>query len=178
MRRLKAVITPMTLADVDRVMELEEVSFPAPWPASLYRRELTRNPYSHYFVIRPETDEEAPPILGYGGYWILDGDAHITTIAVHPEWRGQRLGEWLLLHMLSTAREQGARTSSLEVRPSNQAARRLYARLGYQEIARRRNYYPVTREDAIVMELVDLDSPRVWSPLQERLAQLDKRFDP
>ncbi len=178
MHRLKAAITPMTLADVDQVMELEEVSFPAPWPASLYRRELTRNPYSRYFVIRSEIDGQAPPILGYGGYWILDDDVHITTLAVHPEWRGHRLGEWLLLHMLSDARERGARTSSLEVRPSNRAARQLYSRLGYREVARRRNYYPVTREDAIVMELVDLDRPDVWHPLQERLAQLHKRFDP
>jgi ribosomal-protein-alanine N-acetyltransferase len=177
MSKLKAVITPMTLDDIDAVIELEVVSFPTPWPASLYRREITRNPYSRYLVLRPaQKDASLPAILGYGGYWLLDDEAHITTIATHPQWRGHHLGEWLLLTLLYHAKQDGATSSTLEVRPSNTAARSLYSKLGYRQIGRRRNYYSDTREDALLLELAGLDDPQVWRPLQERLDALNALF--
>ncbi|MEI2420485.1 GNAT family N-acetyltransferase, partial [Arthrospira platensis SPKY2] len=108
------------------VVALEEVSFPQPWPRSLYQKELERQRFGHYFVIVPQPElVVGERILGHGGYWRMEEDIHIVTIAVDPAWRGQGLGRWLLLTMLAQARANGGVNASLEVRISNQAARKL-----------------------------------------------------
>lgn len=160
----------MTQADVDLVMELEPRCFPSPWSASTYRHEL-RNQRSSYWVVRPGahlSPAVAPPILGYGGLWLLGEEAHITTIAVHPEWQRRHLGEWLLLRLIGVARANGARLVTLEARMHNLPAIALYRKLRFEEVGIRKGYYQDSGEDARLLTLFGLHRPEVWQRLEKR----------
>ena len=151
---MKTVFSPMTLVDVPYVGELELQCFPAPWSTDTYRNELLHNQFSHYWVLRPQADEgQMPPILAYGGYWLMGDEAHVVTIASHPHFRRQGLGEHLLMHMIQHARANGATMVTLEVRVSNQAARDLYVKWGFVEVGLRPRYYRDNNEDALLMTL-------------------------
>lgn len=180
---------PMVLDDVPAVDQLERRCFPTPWPASAYRRELRHNEQSHYWVVCPQPDllrpepEHAgrniniPSLFGYGGYWLVIDEAHIVTIATHPDWRRRKLGAWLLINMLAEARNAGAIQATLEVRANNSAAKALYEGMGFIEVGYRKGYYPPTkfmgrREDAILMTLFGLDIANVWQALDERCSAI------
>lgn len=167
--------TPMRLADLTAVDELEQLCFPTPWPISTYQHELRHNRLGHYWVIRPavaQTDAAYPPVVAYGGYWLMGDEAHIVTLATHPQWRRRHLGEWILLEMLAQARTQGASVATLEVRPSNSTAQALYHKLDFVRVGVRRRYYRDTGEDALLLTLPQLDGEAVWRPLAHRLAHL------
>ena len=85
-------------------------------------------------------------------------EAHITTFAVHPRWRRQRIGERLLLALLDLARDRHAREATLEVRLSNLAARRLYEKYGFRPVGIRPRYYSDNGEDALIMTTEPLGS--------------------
>jgi ribosomal-protein-alanine N-acetyltransferase len=112
-------------------------------------------------------------LLAQGGYWLMGEEAHIVTIAVDPAWRGHRLGKWLLLTLMAEARERGAQMVTLEVRPSNQSARALYERVGFVQTGYRKRYYP-NGEDALILELSEVDQPSIWHPLAQELEQLNR----
>jgi ribosomal-protein-alanine N-acetyltransferase len=165
-------VVPMTVADLDEVMPLERRCFKDPWTRHMYVSDLTGNNLATYLVLRaPEgvhTHEPkqgpAPPLLAYGGFWLLLDEAHIATIATHPRWRGCGLGLWLMLALLDEAIRRGAALSTLEVRVGNASARRLYEKLGFEEVGERPNYYR-DGEDALIMTTPPLLDPR----MQERL---------
>jgi ribosomal-protein-alanine N-acetyltransferase len=166
---------PMRLRDIPQIQRLEQLCFPTPWSPETYRRELRSNPHGHYWVVRPRSRwrETAPSILAYGGYWLVGDEAHIVTIATHPEWRRRKLGAWLLINMLEKAREAGAIQATLEVRVGNEAARGLYTTLGFIEVGYRTAYYPPTEpsgegEDALLLTLFGLDIERVWQDLARK----------
>lgn len=158
---LPYIVEPLTLADIDQVMQIEQVAFTAPWSARAYRFEIADNEQSTMLAVRPAQLRRnwlerlrlprRPRLLGYAGFWLLVDDAHICTIAVHPEWRRRGLGELLLLSLLDRAAPLGARRASLEVRVSNRAAQRLYHKVGFETISRRRRYYADNNEDAYIM---------------------------
>ena len=167
------VVTPMHLDDVPTVAALEQRSFPTPWSALSYQHELANNKLSHYWVIRNTSPScLLPPILAYGGYWILGDEAHISTISSHPDQRRCKLGEWLMLVLLGEARKHGALEVTLEVRVSNDAAIALYKSLGFEEVGLRKQYYSATyerpTEDALLLTIFGLDAGRVWRPLALR----------
>ncbi len=166
----------MTLSDIDNVMLLEHQSFADPWPRSLYVREVKEGRYSRYYVAETDTPDVDPPILvGQAGYWLLGEEAHIVTIAVDPQWRGRRVGKWLLLKLLADVHAHGATLVTLEVRPSNTAALMLYKDLGFDKTGQRKRYY-ANGEDALILELANLTEPHVWQPLAQQLTILDTRF--
>ncbi len=138
-------VRPMEPRDLPAVLAIESVSFPTPWSYQAFASEL-RNRYGVYFVALA-----GERVVGYAGMWLFLGEAHVTTIAVHPDYRRRGLGRLLLGTLVRHAKEQGAETMILEVRPSNLAARRLYQEMGFRQIGVRRNYYLETREDALVM---------------------------
>nr|NIV39514.1 GNAT family N-acetyltransferase [Anaerolineae bacterium] len=119
--RLPYLVEPMTLDDIDRVMEIEQAVFPAPWSARAYHYEITKNDHSTMLVVRPAAPDASPiehlrrqlglarpaPLLGYAGFWLLVDEAHICTIAVHPQWQGQGLGELLLVSLLEKSKLLG-----------------------------------------------------------------------
>jgi ribosomal-protein-alanine N-acetyltransferase len=164
---------PMTPADLDEIMLLERRCFKDPWTRHMYLSDLTSNPLATYLVLRTPAGmstrepEQASSsfLLAYGGFWLLLDEAHIATIASHPRWRRCGLGLWLMMALLDAAIQRGAALSTLEVRVGNAPARRLYEKLGFEEVGARRNYYR-DGEDALIMTTPTLLGPA----MQQRLA--------
>lgn len=92
-------------------------------------------------------------IVGYGGFWLIFGEAHIVNLAVHPEFRGRRIGSEILTHLIHRIRKMGIVRIVLEVRDSNRPAKNLYKKFGFIPLETRKRYYDDTKEDAIVMGL-------------------------
>jgi ribosomal-protein-alanine N-acetyltransferase len=181
---LPYIVEPMRLRDITAVMEIEHDSFPTPWSARAYRHELLDNDLSHYFVVRQRRMESPsldllsrircslgtgtrPPILGYGGFWLMAGEAHISTIAVQPSWRRLGIGELLLVAMLDRATELEADMATLEVRVSNVTAQNLYRKYGFRQVGLRRRYYRDSDEDALIMSTERLTSASFQSHFQQ-----------
>lgn len=142
--------------DIPAVMDIERRAFSLPWNAGIYRYELRYNALSFYRAIRT-SGPPLPPIVAYGGIWLYAPEAHVSTIAVHPEFRGLHLGAWLLADLLVEAARRGAQEASLEVRVSNVTAQRLYLSFGFRVVGKRHRYYSDNREDAFIMTLRPLD---------------------
>lgn len=188
---LPLAIEPMQLGHIPAVMEIEGESFSLPWPESGYRHELTRNEFAHYYVLRPRPAASSAPkstrkrwwqvtrrrrgnntglILGYGGFWLMYDEAHISTLAVRRMYRQQGLGEFLLVAMLDEAQRLGASRATLEVRVSNAAAQALYAKYGFEQVGRRKAYYNDNKEDALI-----LTTPKFVSPAYQSLVNAQRR---
>lgn len=167
-------LRPMTTADVEAVAIIEEMAFSDPWPAAGYRREITENTLARYRVLMVQEDGETERLIGYHGYWMLADEAHISTIAVHPEWRGRSLGELLLLDLLFMAYQEPATAATLEVRRSNAVAQALYLKYGFAIVGERRRYYR-DREDALIMTAEPLDE-RYYQTLLSRCDKLYERL--
>ena len=146
----------MTLDDIPAVLELDKLSFALPWPERSFRFEMTENPASRCWVF--DVDGK---ITGMLVAWLLVDEAHIATIATHPEYRRQGIARKLLTYALRYMSKEGAVTSFLEVRESNTAARDMYHQFGYEVVGRRKRYYKDTDEDAILMTLGELEHFKV-----------------
>ncbi|KIY23043.1 MULTISPECIES: ribosomal protein S18-alanine N-acetyltransferase [Mesobacillus] len=136
----------MTIDDLDDVMIVEANSFTLPWSREAFFNELTKNQFAQYLVV--EVDQL---VVGYCGVWIIVDEAHITNIAVLPDYRGMKLGEALMARVIELASDMGACRMTLEVRVSNERAQNLYRKFGFQKGAIRKKYYTDNMEDAIVM---------------------------
>ncbi|RYG71142.1 ribosomal-protein-alanine N-acetyltransferase [Lentibacillus lipolyticus] len=132
--------------DIDGIMEVERLSFSVPWPKDILVQELAENQHAHYFGMFVDGK-----MIGYAGMWHVIDDAQITTIAVIPDCRGQKLGEKLFYYVMAEAVRMGAKRLSLEVRVSNIAAQQMYRKFGLVPGGVRKNYYTDNQEDAIVM---------------------------
>ena len=149
-------IRRMTLDDIPAVVALDKLSFTLPWPERSFRFELTDNPASYCWVV--ELDGK---IVGMVVAWLLVDEAHVATIATHPEHRRQGIAQELLTYTLRYMSKEGAVTSFLEVRENNHAAQEMYRKFGYEVSGRRKRYYKDTDEDAILMTLTGLESLNV-----------------
>jgi ribosomal-protein-alanine N-acetyltransferase len=187
----------MQASDIPEVIEIERESFSMTWPANSYKRELEQNRMARYIVLRyePGRGEPAPPrrearrpfpfsllplperhggaderglLVGYGGLWLMVDEAHVTSVAVRPEFRGRGLGLLLMLSLEEIALRLGARWVTLEVRVSNTVARNLYQKLGFREAGIRPRYYTDNNEDAVIMWSEELTS----AAFRERYARL------
>lgn len=136
----------MTLDDLDGVLVIEKASFTLPWSREAFYNELVHNRYAKYVVM-----EHDGRLVGYCGMWVVIDEAHITNVAVLPEYRGKKLGEALMRRMMEMAKQLGAATMTLEVRVSNEVAQSLYRKLGFLNGGIRKRYYPDNQEDALVM---------------------------
>jgi ribosomal-protein-alanine N-acetyltransferase len=133
--------------DLDGVLEVESESFTNPWTREMYTWELQNRAVCHIFVARTRECQ----VAGFCAFWLVLDEIHINNVAVRPQFRSRGIGSALLHHALAEARQLGARRATLEVRASNDAARRLYERLGFYVAATRRNYYTKPVEDALVL---------------------------
>jgi ribosomal-protein-alanine N-acetyltransferase len=149
---VSATIRRMALADVPAVHEIDELSFSLPWPERSFRFELSENPAARGWVAEADGRIAAMLML-----WFVVDEAHIATIATHPDFRQQGIGEQILLHALRAVREEGARRAFLEVRAGNLAAQTLYKKHGFIVDGVRPRYYRDNNEDALLMSLTGLD---------------------
>lgn len=163
MKRVDYEIRRMTVEDLPAMRTIEEASFALPWPGTAYESELTTNRLARYVGAWREGE-----LLGFGGIWLMVDEAHVTTIAVRPEVRGEGIGTALMLELLRESRYGEARVATLDVRVSNLDAQRLYARLGFVEAGRRTRYYEDNGEDALIMTTPELVDP--GQEARERLA--------
>jgi ribosomal-protein-alanine N-acetyltransferase len=138
----------MTLADVPEVHEIDLLSFSLPWPERSFRFELTENQVSRGWVAEVDGKIAAMLVL-----WFIVDEAHIATIAVHPDFRWQGIGEQILLHALRAAHNEGAQRAFLEVRAGNVAAQAMYQKYGFEVAGVRPGYYKDNNEDALLMNL-------------------------
>ncbi|WML50178.1 ribosomal protein S18-alanine N-acetyltransferase [Neobacillus sp. PS3-34] len=132
--------------DIDQILNIEHLSFATPWSKEAFYNELYQNQFAVYIVL-----EEGGKIIGYCGVWIVLDEAHVTNVAVLPEYRGRKFGDALMRKLIEVAKEKGARTMTLEVRVTNHIAQSLYRKMGFQNGGIRKNYYTDNQEDALVM---------------------------
>jgi len=137
--------------DVPAVIEIDQASFSLPWPERSFRHELTDNPASRCWVY--EMDGQ---VVGMLVAWLLVDEAHIATLATHPDFRRRGIAKELLTHALYCMAKEGAVSSFLEVREGNAAAQEMYRKFGFSVSGRRKGYYKDNREDAILMTLESL----------------------
>ena len=130
-----------------QLLEIENLSFPSPWSLNAFQTELD-NKVSYIWAL-----EEKNSLIGYICFWMFASEVQIINIAVHPDRRKLKQGSSLLNRLVEKSRSNGIRNIWLEVRPSNQPARNLYTKTGFKEIGKRPQYYPDTKEDAILMAL-------------------------
>lgn len=159
-------IRRMVSDDLGAVVELERDVYPQPWSLRVFEEELALSNRSYLVA-----EDESGQLLGYGGFLLVEDDAHITTLAVGPAARGRKLGTRIMVALVATALERGARHLTLEVRVSNSAAQALYRRFGFAPVGLRKNYY--RNEDAMVMWATDIDQPEYRS----RIATIEARLE-
>ena len=140
-------IIRMTDKDVDEVFELEKLIRPEHhWSKNSFYNELANN-LALYFIIQ----NEAGKIIAYIGFWQIFEEAHITTLAVHPDYRGLQLAQILLIKMLEECYKNMVKYITLEVRESNYPAISLYEKFLFESIGMRKNYYQDNNENALIM---------------------------
>jgi len=145
-------IRRMTLDDIPQVVAIDQVSFSLPWPERSFRFEVTDNPSSRVWVAESDGKITAMIVV-----WLLVDEAHIATIATHPDHRRRGIASRLLIHALQSLKDEGADHSVLEVREGNTAAQAMYHGFGFVESGRRTHYYRDNDEDAILMTLPALE---------------------
>lgn len=139
---------------------LDQLSFTEPWPKNTFAYELTTN----YSICQVAVDLSGT-VMGAIVVWLIVDEAHVATIAVHPDHRHRGVGAALLANALLIAAYRGALSSLLEVRVSNLPAIKLYERFGYKVDGVRKNYYQDNQEDALLLTLPSLDKDQLGNLL-------------
>lgn len=168
----KLLIRRMEPEDLEQVFLLDCMSFTLPWSLNAYKFELS-NPASRPWVAEIVIPEDAAPIeyrsqrqgsvepfarqpgekaiIAMLVLWQIVDEAHIATVAVHPEWRRKGVAHKLLTHVLDVAVHEGALSAMLDVRAGNIPAQALYAHFGFEVVGQRVGYYKDNGEDALLM---------------------------
>lgn len=193
----------MRLEDVPEVVAVDRRCFTTPWPASAYRREITHPDKNLYIVLRrvgegpmtqpdpkgggflttilpflrEDTHPNSEPVVGYAGLWIVSDEAHITTIGVLPEVRGQKLGELLLVTLIDHAIAHDAHWMTLEARVTNTVAHALYRKYTFKDAGVRKRYYSDDGEDALVMWSDRIDTPEFAARLKVLKEDLYRKLE-
>jgi len=184
------LLRPMRRDDIPQVVAIDQQSFPMSWSPNAYLYEIEHNPLSSLVVLVRtgagpaqlswiDRLRQALKLIGYGGFWFTRREAHISTIAVRPDWRGQGLGEVLLAGMVRRALGLEAELVSLEVRISNSPALALYRKYAFAEAGVKRAYYRDNGEDAYDMRVQPLDAiyrarfDALWTAITARVPFVD-----
>lgn len=139
-------ILPLTMDRIDEVLEIEKLSFTDPWSREMFRSELEVGGGTYArMAVRDRR------LVGYSLAVLIEDEAHLGNLAVHPSERRSGVGQKLLDDLLETAVGSGIIRITLEVRRSNENARKFYFRNDFIDVAMRKNYYRNPHEDAIVM---------------------------
>lgn len=161
---LQLKIRDMTLDDLDEVHQIDQLSFSLPWPKKSFQYEVADNQFSTCWVatLNPKhtagstgqvmnSSIDSDVIVGMAVVWLVVDEAHIATIAVHPEFRGLGIGRQMMAAILDDSRRRGMDTATLEVRASNHIAQAMYKNFGFEVVGVREKYYKDNQEDALIM---------------------------
>ena len=152
--------------DVEQVYAIDVLSFKLPWSVRSYRYEVTENQASRDWVAEAVDDQGHTQIVGMIVVWVILDEAHVATIAVHPDFRRRGIGRQLLALALLDALESGVTQSLLEVRRGNLNAKAIYEQFGFEVVGVRPGYYADNHEDALLMTLnpIRVDILRKYAP--------------
>jgi ribosomal-protein-alanine N-acetyltransferase len=140
-----------TTEHLTAIGHLDQVCFGGLWTQDAYEREIASSSSDLLVLLAPGSSSHgSPPVIGIGCTWAILEEAHITLLAIDPACRRRGLGQWLLYHLLVRAQQRQLEWATLEVRPSNQGAIRLYEKFGFKVAGRRRRYYS-DGEDALIL---------------------------
>ncbi len=165
-------LTRMRRRHLRKVLSIEGRVYPRPWSASLFLSELTQRTTRSYLVARHRGE-----VVGYCGMMFTGFEAHVTNIAVDPDWHGRKIGSRLLIAVVTEAMARGCPRISLEVRVSNAAAQAMYRKFGFEATGIRKGYYIETNEDALIMVIDDALTNEYRVRLQALRAELDDASD-
>ncbi|HYP28537.1 MAG TPA: ribosomal protein S18-alanine N-acetyltransferase [Blastocatellia bacterium] len=146
------VVGQMKESDLSEVVAIEDITGLNRWGYDAYRRELLKNHNSVMLVARSLASNRGG-VVGFFAGWVIEDELHVNNIASHPEFRRLGIGQSLLEAGIDQGKQRGVAHVLLEVRASNEAAQSLYRKLGFNFVARRRDYYRLPVEDAFVMKL-------------------------
>lgn len=163
----KVKIMLMTPEDIDEVHAIEARVYTQPWTVNLFRGELMMPDKRIYLAARIDGQ-----LAGYAGLMVVDGEAHVTTLAVDEPWQKQGVGSLLVLRLIELAILKRVHWLTLEVRESNEAARALYAKFGFKKIGVRPKYY-ADGEDAVIMWTNDIQSEEYKAMIAQLKTELE-----
>ncbi|AFY72327.1 ribosomal-protein-alanine acetyltransferase [Synechococcus sp. PCC 7502] len=159
--QLQIKLVEITIADLPQIQVIDQACLGGFWSLEGYLQEIER---PNSYLISVMSREKV--ILGFGCLWAILEEAHITMLAVRPEYQRQGLGKYVVWGLLEKAWSQGLEWATLEVRASNLAAIALYEKFGFTVIGKRPKYYEITQEDALVMWRKGLHYPEFKDSLQ------------
>ena len=133
--------------DLDEIMEIEELSYPNHhWSKDSFENEIENKLATYHCAMTSKGD-----IAGFYGFWQILEEAHITTIATHPDFRRQGVSKFLMFDLIDECYKKMIKYITLEVRESNIPAISLYDKFGFSTIGTRKNYYQDNNENALIM---------------------------
>jgi [ribosomal protein S18]-alanine N-acetyltransferase len=173
---LELKLKPLETEQLEQVVELDKLSLGGLWTLEGYQRELA-SPNSRLLAISiPKVSaSQTEKIVGLCCFWAILEEAHITILAVHPDYQGQGFGKLLLCSLLQEAIAMKLERATLEVRELNHVALSLYQKFGFKIAGRRKRYYQKTGEDALILWCGDLNQPEFISNLamwQKQVSEL------
>ena len=161
-------IEPLRRRHVPAVARLEKLVSTNPWSAELFRGELALPEATRAYRVA----RIGGRLVGYGGLMFVVDEAHVTTLSVHPDRQGERIGTRLLAVLVREALRRGTKALTLEVRAGNEPAKALYQRFGFAPAGIRKNYYAEVGEDALIMWAHDIDGDEYGARLDAIEADL------
>jgi [ribosomal protein S18]-alanine N-acetyltransferase len=148
---MKLKFSRMKMPDIPEVMALELATFTSPWTEDMFTQEV-----EHDLSVTILAREEGNALAGFICFWVLVDEMHIMNLAVRSDLRGRGIGKRLVKRAMVMAGKRGAKSATLEVRESNRAAISLYEGFGFVVAGRRKNYYDMPKENAVIMWLYDM----------------------
>lgn len=137
--------------DAAGVEIVEKACFAMPWSRQSFWEEAAKK--DAYYLLAVDMDDKEK-IIGYVGVWFVFGEGQITNVALMPQYQGQGIASMMISRIIEIAKEHGIGSMTLEVRPSNQKAIKLYHKFGFRSVGRRPRYYIDNNEDAEIMWLI------------------------
>ena len=147
MSERKINLVPMTADHLDELEKLERICFSRPWSKKMLGEELENDCAAFLVAEEPETHR----VLGYAGVLVMADEGYITNVAVFPDYRRQGIAAQIIKVFCDFAAGNHLSFLTLEVRPTNTAAIELYRSFGFEEVGRRKNYYDLPKEDALIL---------------------------